>query len=174
MTLPSYGGSQADERRAIVADAGPIHYLILIDCADALPKLFEVVLIPPEVRDELLHRFTPQTVKNWITKSPSWLRTEPVLRSHEVNGLHKGEAAALQLALQANASAVLMDDLDGRAAARRLGLTVIGTIGVLERMSELKLIDLPTTITKLRRTNCFVSAGLLDAALERDRQRRAS
>jgi hypothetical protein len=25
----------------IVSDAGPLHYLILVDCADALPQLFE-------------------------------------------------------------------------------------------------------------------------------------
>jgi predicted nucleic acid-binding protein len=157
----------------IVADAGPLHYIILVDCADLLPKLFQFVLIPPEVRHELLHRSAPRTVKDWMTKSPSWLRIERVHHLRMMARLHKGEAAALQLALQAKVSTVLMDDLDGRAASRKLGLTVIGTIGVLERLSELKLIDLAPAIAKLRRTNCFVSDGLLNAALERDRQRRS-
>ncbi len=67
-----------------------------------------------------------------------------------------------------------MDDLDGRVAARRLGLTVVGTIGLLERMSEMRLIELSTAISRLRRTNFFVSPELLNAALERDRQRRES
>ena len=65
------------------------------------------------------------------------------------------------------------DGLDGRAAARRLGLAVIGTIGILEKMAEAGFIDLPTTVTMLGQTNFFVSPDLLDAALARDRQRHA-
>jgi len=67
-----------------------------------------------------------------------------------------------------------MDDLDGRAAARRLGVIVIGTIGILERMAELRLMELSKTISRLQRTNFFVSPELLSAALERDRQRHKS
>jgi predicted nucleic acid-binding protein len=158
----------------IVADAGPLHYLVLVDCADLLSKLFDRVLVPIEVRDELLHRNAPARVKNWIGSPPPWLVVEPVGQFHAMAGLHPGEAAALQLALQAKPIALLMDDMDGRAAARRLGLTVIGTIGILERMAELRLIELPETIAKLRRTNFFVSPELLNAALKRDRQRHKS
>jgi predicted nucleic acid-binding protein len=86
--------------------------------------------------------------------------------------LHQGEAEALQLALQTKASGVLMDDLDGRAAARRLGLTVIGTLGLLERAAEKGLVELPQAVARLRATSFFVSEELLEAALERDRQRR--
>jgi predicted nucleic acid-binding protein len=158
----------------IVADAGPLHYIILIDCSEVLPKLFERVLIPPEVRDELLHDSTPPKVKDWVMKPPVWLKVEPVKHFQAVAGLHTGEAAALQLALETKTLAVLMDDLDGRSAARRLGLAVIGTIGILEKMAESGTIDLSAAFTKLRQTNFFVSPELLDAALARDRQRHES
>jgi len=158
----------------LVADASPLHYLILIDCAGVLPELFARVLIPPVVRDELLRNPTPQKVKDWMTNPPPWLKMEPVSRYLPVAHLHPGEAAALQLALETKTPAVLMDDLNGRAAARQLGLAVIGTIGVLERMAETELIDLPATVGKLQRTNFFVSPDLLIAALERDRQRHAT
>jgi predicted nucleic acid-binding protein len=157
----------------IVSDAGPLHYLILVDCADALPQLFERVLIPAPVRDELLHRSTAQKVKDWVENPPPWLKIQAATRFHPVPRLHRGETTALQLALQTRTSAVLMDDLDGRGAARRLGLTAVGTVGVLERMAELGFIDLPVAIAKLRQTNFFISPELLDAALERDRRRRA-
>ena len=156
----------------IVSDAGPLHYLILVDCANALPELFETVLIPSSVRNELLHIFTPQRIKDKMENPPPWLRIQPVVHLHPVTALHEGETAALQLALQMGTSAILMDDLDGRAAARRLGLTPIGTVGVLERMAELGIIDLPAAITKLQQTNFFISPELLDAALERNRRRR--
>jgi predicted nucleic acid-binding protein len=155
----------------VVSDAGPLHYIILVDCADRLPELFERVLIPFQVRDELLHLSTPQKVKDRIGNPPPWLKIEPLTYFHPLARLHKGETAALQLALQMRISAVLIDDLDGRDAARRLGLSAIGTIGVLERMAELGMIELPAAITKLRQTNFFMSPALLDAALERDRHR---
>ena len=37
----------------VVTDAGPLHYLVLIDCADILPILFEHVLVPFAVRDAM-------------------------------------------------------------------------------------------------------------------------
>jgi len=65
-----------------------------------------------------------------------------------------------------------MDDLDGRRAAQALGLTVIGTVGLLERAAEKELLDLREAVAKLRRSNFFISPEVLDAALERDRLRR--
>jgi hypothetical protein len=158
----------------IVADAGPLHYLVLVECAGLLSRLFDRVLVPIEVREELSHRNAPAAVKNWIQSPPPWLAVERVNQFRPIPGLHPGEAAALRLALQTKTKALLVDDMDGRAAARQLGLTVIGTIGILERMSEMRLIELSLTISRLRRTNFFASSELLNAALERDRQRRKS
>jgi len=155
----------------VVADAGPLHYLVLIDCADILPALFDRVLIPIAVRDELLHPGTPEKVKNWINITKSWLSIEAIEQPQKIHGLHDGESEALQLALQTRATGVLMDDMDGRAAARRLGIVVIGTIGLLERAAELNLIKLPDSVDRLRQTNFFASPELLEAALLRDRNR---
>jgi len=158
----------------VVADAGPLHYLVLIDCAEILAAMFDRVLIPDVVRDELLHANTPQKVKDWMAVSRNWLQVERVLRPKPISGLHRGEAEALQLALQASAAGVLMDDMDGRAEARKLGLVIIGTVGLLERAAEKGLIELPVALAGLQRTNFFIAEELLAAALARDRQRRNS
>src|SRR5436305_7813178 len=104
----------------VVADTGPLHYLVLIDCSETLGMLFDHVLIPFAVRDELLHARAPQKVKDWLMAAQPWLEILPVAQPRPVHGLHKGETEALQLALERRADAVLMDDMDGRAAARRL------------------------------------------------------
>lgn len=156
----------------MVADAGPLHYLVLVDCASALEKLFDRVFVPYAVRDELLHGSAPEKVKNWISTSKPWLEFRQVTDLQPIHGLHGGEVEAIQLALRIRAAGVLMDDMDGRHAARELGLTVIGTIGLLERAAEEKLINLADAVAKLRQTNFFISPELLDAALDRDRQRR--
>ena len=44
-----------------------------------------------------------------------------------------GEAAALALGVSLHADLVLMDEMRGRAVARRLGLTVAGTLGLIVR-----------------------------------------
>ena len=124
------------------------------------------------MRNELLHQNTPQKVKAWITHPPSWLKLELVANVQPIHGLHPGEIEALQLALQAKAVGVLMDDRDGRKAARQLGLTVVSTLGLLELSAEKQLIKLPDAIAQLRQTNFFISPEILDQALERDRLRR--
>src|ERR1039457_1661304 len=50
----------------IVADAGPLPYIIIIDCAEILQRLFERILIPPVVCDELLHDFFPRRRRHTI------------------------------------------------------------------------------------------------------------
>ena len=156
----------------VVADSGPLHYLVLIDCGDVLGKLFDHVLVPFAVRDELLHPRTPQKVKDWLVQPRAWLEITAVAQAQPVRGLHKGETEALQLALERKTDAVLMDDMDGRAASRRLGITAIFTLAILELSAERGLIELPAAITKLQQTSFFVSREILDAALERDRERR--
>src|ERR1039458_2590204 len=84
--------------RIVVADAGPLHYLVLIDCAGILENLFDQVLIPYAVRDELLQFNTPETVKAWIRRPPAWLKVERVTNVQPIHGLHPGEVDALQLA----------------------------------------------------------------------------
>jgi predicted nucleic acid-binding protein len=120
--------------RLVVADAGPLHYLILIDCGDLLAHLFDHILLPRAVRDELLHARAPQKVKDWLLEHRPWLETITVAKLQPIRGLHKGETEALQLALERKADAVLMDDMDGRAAARGLGIPTIFTIAILNAL----------------------------------------
>jgi predicted nucleic acid-binding protein len=62
----------------VVADSAPLHYLILLDLADLLPKLYGEVLIPPAVVNELSSGGTPAKVRDWLAVAPAWLRIEPV------------------------------------------------------------------------------------------------
>ena len=50
--------------------------------------------------------------------------------------------------------------------------SIIFTVAILELAAEKRLIELPTAIAKLQETSFFVSQEILDAALERDKQRR--
>ena len=49
----------------VVADTGPIHYLVLIGESEILFRLFAKILSPDAVRDELLHPEAPEVVRAW-------------------------------------------------------------------------------------------------------------
>ena len=58
--------------RVVVADATPLHYLILIDAVDLLPRIFEKIHVPVEVRDELTCEATPSPVRVWMGEGARW------------------------------------------------------------------------------------------------------
>jgi predicted nucleic acid-binding protein len=64
--------------RVVVADTGPINYLVLIGRSEILPALFERGLIPSAVRDELLRPEAPEAVRNWMNAPPAWLELHPL------------------------------------------------------------------------------------------------
>jgi predicted nucleic acid-binding protein len=61
----------------VVADASPIHYLVLIEQIELLGALYREVLVPDTVARELQHPRTPARVVDWIACPPGWLRVEP-------------------------------------------------------------------------------------------------
>jgi predicted nucleic acid-binding protein len=119
--------------RLVVADTGPINYLVLIEAIDLLPKLFEIILIPKAVHDELAHLDAPATVRAWIAQAPAWLEVRPNPDSNiddaAAAALDEGERAAIALAVAIDAELILMDDRAGVAVAYQKGLTVTGTLG---------------------------------------------
>lgn len=63
----------------VVADTGPLNYLILIEAVGTLPRLFSAVLIPPGVREELSHAKAPSLVREWVAQPPAWLTIIKIL-----------------------------------------------------------------------------------------------
>jgi predicted nucleic acid-binding protein len=162
--------------RLVVADAGPLHYLVLTGDIELLPKLFETVLTPQAVFDELNDPATPPEVRAWIAKTPGWLevRPNPPPRSekHSTPVLDPGESAAITLALAVRADLVLMDDREGVSVARGEGLAVTGTIGVLDIAARRSLVDLAQAFERLKATSFYYRQGLLDAILDAHRRGR--
>lgn len=160
--------------RLVIADTGPVNYLILIGQIDLLPLLFEKVVLPTTVQEELGSSKAPPVVRLWAASSPAWLevRNSPVGQAEDVSlkGIDAGEKAAIQLAVSLNADLLLMDDRKGVNAAQRKGLRVTGTLGVLDLAAQRGLADFVHAVETLRQTNFRVPEALLDALLERHNQ----
>ena len=156
----------------VAADTGPLRYLAEIGHADLLGQLFDTVLIPPAVFQELRNPATPAVVRQWIETKRTWLETRPIRQMQIIPSLDPGENEAICLALENNAGAVLLDERRGRKVARALGLPVAGTLGVLELAAERGLVEFAVAIERLRRTSIFLAPAIIAGALERDRVRR--
>ena len=142
-------------RRLVVADAGPLHYLVLIEQSNILPALFEKVFLPTAVRDELAHSEAPAAVRAWVENPPSWLevRAAPVLDDPALLSLDDGERAAIALAVALTADLILIDDRAGVTVARAKGFAVTGTLGLLDLAARRGLLKLRDAFTRLRATN---------------------
>jgi predicted nucleic acid-binding protein len=107
----------------VVADASPLHYLVLTDTVDLIPRLFKRVIVPEIVRAELLHPEAPMPVRGWATEPPAWLVVSPapVDAGDDLTSLDDGERAAIALSSNLKADLILMDDRDGVAVARGRG-----------------------------------------------------
>jgi len=57
----------------VVADSGPLHYLILLEQVDLLRRFYGQVLVPQAVASELSTSGAPGVVREWITGPPSWV-----------------------------------------------------------------------------------------------------
>jgi predicted nucleic acid-binding protein len=147
---------------------------VLTGDIELLPKLFERVLAPQVVLDELAHTEAPAAVRAWIAQAPVWLDVRPDPDAGRDDGtapkLDDGERAAIALARAVKADLVLMDDQDGVTVARRQGLAVTGTLGVLDLAARRGLVELAAAFERLKATSFYYRQGLLNALLAQHRK----
>src|SRR4051794_28367876 len=110
----------------VVSDTSAISSLMVIGRLDLLSAVFGEVIIPVVVHSELL---------SFFPDLPKWIRVERVTDLVAVNHfrteLDPGESEAIQLARELRADRLLIDDRKGRLVAERLGVNIVGLLGVI-------------------------------------------
>ncbi|MBE9142884.1 DUF3368 domain-containing protein [Planktothrix mougeotii] len=118
----------------IVSNTSPISNLAKVGQIHLLEQLYKTVLIPTAVHNELLDERAGETVVEAV-KSAILLKIQPIQNQELVNELRNsinlGEAEAIALAVEVNASRLLIDERLGRQVATNQGLKIIGVFGVL-------------------------------------------
>lgn len=122
----------------VVSNTSPIWNLASIERLDLLRDQFSDVRIPDDVWQELQVRHGyPEVARIQRAMHDNWLSvetlTQPYLQQSLMLEVDRGEAAAIALALELGVPQVLIDETDGRAAAKAMGLQPIGILGVLLR-----------------------------------------
>lgn len=152
----------------VVCDTSPICYLLLIGKIQLLPRLYEKVLIPQVIQNELADKRSPTVVQTWISQPPEWLVIQrvDVVSNGDLDNLDSGERDAIMLALAIGADLIIVDDLLARQMASSLNLRVTGLLGVLDEAGRQKLVDFPGAIARLQQTTFRASSKLIQSVLQ--------
>jgi predicted nucleic acid-binding protein len=125
----------------VVSDTSPISNLAIINRLNLLPGQFKMVWISGAVEAELQKLPDSSALaKVELAKRQGWIGSRKVTSDSIVrlleSGLDKVEAETITLGIEMSAELVLLDERDGRMAAERAGLRVLGALGILLRAKK--------------------------------------
>jgi predicted nucleic acid-binding protein len=154
----------------VISNTSPLTNLAAIGQFDLLQRLYVKLYIAHGVWEEL-----NLGGKRWpgcdeVAKA-DWIEQHSVQNQALVTALQRdldrGEAESIALALQLNADLVLLDEKEGRHAAQRLGLRVVGVVGILLEAKASGMLDrVHPALDALRQSAGFyLSAPLYQYAL---------
>lgn len=153
-----------------VVDTGPLVFLAKLDRLELLQRGTDEILAPVAVLNEVLaiHDEAAQKIE---LASQSWLQIQTVDDRSKIRlllaDLDTGEAEVIALAQTVNANRVVMDDLDARRFAHRVGLSVVGTMGLLlaARLRG-EIPSVKTEIERLQQLGFWTNKALVEAILQ--------
>jgi len=139
--------------KIIVSDTSCLILLRKIEELEVLHALFGTITTTPEVASEFGY------------KLPDWFSViaphNKVYQAEVEQSVDLGEASAIALAMEFEHSLLIIDDLKGKKFAQKLGLHVIGTLGVLVEAKKAGFIPhLKPILEKVRQTNFHLSERL--------------
>ena len=152
----------------VILNNTPLVALWAIGRLGLLRDLFAQVLIPQAVRDEFLA--VDSEMRSEALSAAPWVRTGPLSdprRALPYAGLDQGEAEVLALAEELPASLLVIDERRARRYAKRLGLPLTGTLGLLLLAKERGLIgSFVEEVDKLKEAGLYLSPALVARARE--------
>ena len=146
--------------RSVIVNTSPLLYLFRVGQIEILRGLYEEVLAPPAVAEELVAGADAGVDVPRLTDY-AWIRT-PEIRGSAVlpaiTDLGRGEAEVIALGLERPGSLLILDDMLARRVAALNGLPVTGTVGVLLRAKQRGILPMVgPTLHRLRDVGMWLS-----------------
>ncbi|MCS7266331.1 MAG: DUF3368 domain-containing protein [Armatimonadetes bacterium] len=152
-----------------VADAAPLIFLAKLGYLELLRLNADEILVPTEVLREVMAK-DDEAAKEMKKHLGSWLKECEVVRYELLRllpDMDEGERAVLAQAIQEGFEKVVLDDMEARRVARRIGLKPIGTVGLLIAAHKKGLIpSLKVELERLKALGFWISETLQREALE--------
>jgi uncharacterized protein len=117
----------------VVCNTTPLINFAAINRLDILQAMFGQVIIPQAVYNETTGSSLPGSQSVLEAIASGWLQvcTVYAIVPEILAELDDGEREAIALALEISEQRILLDEREARQVAQRLGLQVIGTLGIL-------------------------------------------
>jgi len=154
----------------IVSDTTVIIALAKIERLRLLKELWQTILIPESVKEEVIEEkpgakiFREAIKEGWIiVKEIQENDVVKILRSH----LGAGESECIALALEQKAHLLITDDKKAKSYAKKIGLNVIGTLGLIVQAvgeSVITAEEAVGMIQKLKEIDFRLSNAVIDQA----------
>ena len=146
--------------RIIIADASCLIALQNIKRLELLKALYSQISITPEVENEFGEAL------------PDWIQIEAIKDVQKKSilqlELDEGEASAIVLALESTDSLLIIDERKGRKTARKLGVKIIGTLGVIILAREHSIIaEVAPILEALENVGFRISVTLKESILKK-------
>ena len=148
----------------LIADSSALIALAVIDKLEILEELFGEVYVPRAVYDEVSHQS-----KGESEKLARYCKDKVLDITSDVNlniTLGIGESEAIILYKEKRADFLLCDDKKAKKFARNFGVNVIGSLGILLKAKEAKLIlEVSPLIEKLKLSQIFIDDKTFELVL---------
>lgn len=145
--------------RIAVSNSSPLIVLRAAGKLELLRDAFDEVWIPEEVAREVRH--VPPFAR------PREVADRTLLRAL-AGEMDLGEAAVVALATEIPGATAILDDRKGRRGAVRLGLPVVGTLGlVIEAKRDGRIASAREAIDLVRNAGLFVTDAVVRKVLEK-------
>ena len=146
----------------VVSDASPIINLSIIGELELLRQLFETVVIPKAVYEEICIKGKDKPGDKEVRQS-QWIRVNTCENQELAEKLSlildKGEAEAIALAIQLSSDLLLIDEKMGKRVARQYHLDTVGLLGVLLEAKQRGLLGSVTNVMSRLRTEANFRIG---------------
>lgn len=143
--------------KIVIADASCLITLENINEIDLLPKLYEQIIVTPEVADEV-----GPSLPDWVVQVSSNNRS---LIDQLSSSLEIGEATSIALALELPECLLIIDEKKGRRTAKELGINITGTFGIVLMGIDIGVIAEPDTIVQRLEQADFRISDILKAEM---------
>jgi len=149
--------------KVAVSNSGPLIHLTLVGLLDLVFKLYDIILIPQSVYDEIVVKGKEEghsdaiILEQAITNEK--IKVEKIKKENRnitSSKLHQGEINAILLALQSKVEIILLDDEEARIFARKLKINVKGTLGILIEFLNNSFLELEEAIQYLKKLNAIM------------------
>lgn len=156
--------------KTIVADSSPLIVLLKSDLENILPGLFDEILVPESVWQEILSGGDNDAAKRKLPLIAWAKRASAISINEQVKNynLGRGETEALSLALERQNAGVILDDYAARKCAKDLQIPFIGTGGLLISAKQKNLISsVSDALKKVQNKGLWLSDAIIEMLKEK-------